>query len=122
MPLGIPLMDLIPPLKVSGYPKLAQYLSRPSDTEHAGSTFTAFRECSTRNILYLEAEMLELIEQQNAFDKEDLTGDRENKRYPRSWRLLVLSREARHKQRVKLIKKIKRVLKEYRKLFHAGAS
>ncbi|KAF4627443.1 hypothetical protein G7Y89_g10712 [Cudoniella acicularis] len=61
----------------SGYPKLAQYLSRSSDTEQTGSTFNAFRECSTRNILYIEAEMLELIEQQNIFDRRDLTGDRQ---------------------------------------------
>jgi hypothetical protein len=113
----IPHTDLRPPLKVSGYPKLAQYLSKPSDSEHTGSTFKAFRECSTRNILYIEAEMIELIAQQNIFDREDLLGDRDNKRYARSWPLLVRSRDPRHKQRVKHIKKIRRVLKEYRRLW-----
>lgn len=106
-------MELQSLLKVSGYPKLAQYLSKPSDTEHTGSLFNVFRECS-RNLLYLEAEMFELIEQQNDFDREDLRGDRENKRYARSWRLLVHSRDLKHKQRVKNIKKIGRVLREYR--------
>lgn len=100
---------------VNGYPSASAFIA--SDPDQSFAIYPAFHRLSTRNLLYLEAELFELQKQQDDLDVVDL---RDAKIDPdilqnfRSWKMMNTSSEARQIKRVELIQRIRAVLKEYR--------
>ena len=97
--------------KISGFPSVATFIVR--DPDHSFSIYPAFHKLSSRNLLYLEAELWELQREQDIMDIQDArTGDPD---FFRSWKKLSTSREPRQLQRMDLIVRIRAKLKEYRR-------
>lgn len=98
-----------------GFSSLAAYIA--DDKDKSISIYRAFQRLSSRNLLYLEAELLELELQQDYFDDQLLQADAETQRWARSWKSLVTgSREnTKAQQRIDLIMKIRQVMKAYRR-------
>jgi hypothetical protein len=103
---------------VAGFPSLAAYIS--GDKDKSISIYRAFQRLSSRNLLYLEAELVELETEQDFLDDELLGFEREPQRWAGSWKDLVESRDTdtRAKQRIDLIIRVRHAMKEYRK--HKG--
>jgi len=97
---------------VRGYPPLATFIA--SGQDRSPSIYRSFHELSTRNLLYLEAELSELQLQQQEYDQRDLLASRETKEAARSWRKLCGSTDPEQEKRLKLIRDIWRLMKEYR--------
>jgi len=95
---------------INGFPSAAELIAR--DPDHSFSIYRAFHSLTTRNLLYLEAELLELQKQQNDMDFVDFRGNPDTKQSLRSWKLT--SGDAQPTARMELIWKIRRTLKEYR--------
>jgi hypothetical protein len=93
----------------NGYPSLAAFIA--SDKDQLTSIYPSFYRLSTRNLLYIEAELAELQARLDTFDAEDLYDRFEAKEYARSWVKLVGSEEQGHKERVKLILEIREKVK-----------
>jgi hypothetical protein len=101
------------PRCINGYPSLAAFIA--SDRDQLTSIYPSFRRLSTRNLLYIEAELAELQVRLDRFDAEDLNASFEAKEYARSWVRLAGSEKQGHKERVRLIRGIREKVKEYRK-------
>ncbi|KAH6666047.1 hypothetical protein B0J14DRAFT_205829 [Halenospora varia] len=99
---------------IDGYPAAAAFIA--ADPDRSLSIYRCFQRLSSRNLLYLEAELLELEKQQDILDVEDSRGDQSTYQCLRSWRRLVESENPRQRQRLELIKKIRSTLKEYYKV------
>ncbi|KAH7372101.1 hypothetical protein BKA64DRAFT_262832 [Cadophora sp. MPI-SDFR-AT-0126] len=94
---------------VEGFPSVASFIA--SDPDHSFSIFPGFHRLSSRNLLYLEAELWELQREQDVMDIRELrAGDPD---YFRSWKKLSTSGEPRQLQRMELIGRIRTKLKEY---------
>jgi hypothetical protein len=63
---------------VKGYPSLAAFIA--SDRDKSTAIYRRFDRLSARNLLYLESELQELEERQDALDAEDLHGDLRRRR------------------------------------------
>lgn len=100
---------------INGYPSLAAFIA--SDKDDSASIYRSHRRISSRNLLYLEVELSELESQLDYFDERDLSGSFEDKKVARSWKALRESDSEEHKERVRLIYKIRQKSKEFRK-FH----
>jgi hypothetical protein len=100
---------------VNGFASLAAFIAR--DEDRSTSIYRSYHRLTSRNLLYLEAELFELEKKLDDFDDEDLRGDFERKEFARSWSRLNSSDDPRCIERVKLIKEIRATLKEYRE-FH----
>jgi hypothetical protein len=98
---------------INGYPSAAAFIA--SDPDHSLAIYNAFHKLSSRNLLYLEAEIFELQKQQDDLDIRDSRGDPTAQQCFRSWKQLSNSREPEHVERLELIEKIRKKLKEYRK-------
>ena len=96
---------------INGYPSAADFLT--SDPDHSFSIYKCFHRLSSRNLLYLEAELFELQKHQDDLDIEDSHRGLDTLQYFRSWKKLSTSADPRQKQRLDLIKRIRAVLKEY---------
>ena len=101
---------------VKGYPSLAAFIA--SDCDKSTAIYRRFDRLSARNLLYLQSELLELEARQDALDAEDSRGMIEDKESARNW--LTLQTKAaepgntRQKERVKVLKEIRKLMKEYR--------
>jgi hypothetical protein len=107
--LGRPQRDLI-----NGFPSASAFIA--SDPDHAFSIYNAFHRLSSRSLLYLEAEIFELQKQQDDLDVRDSRGDPDTLQCFRSWKKLCTSSDPRQLEHMALIIKIRKKLKEYRKL------
>jgi hypothetical protein len=108
-----------PPVFINGFPSAAAFIA--SDLDHSFSIYNAFHKLSSRNLLYLEAEIFELQRQQDDLDMRDSRGDPTAQQCFRSWKQLSNSRKPEHIESMELIVKIRTKLKEYRKslaIFH----
>ena len=101
---------------VKGYPSLAAFIA--SDCDKSTAIYRRFDRLSARNLLYLQSELLELEARQDALDAEDSRGLIEDKESSRNWQ--SLQRKAaepgntRQKERVEVLKEIRKLMKEYR--------
>jgi len=103
-------------LYVNGYPSLAAFIA--SDKEQSASVYRSYRRLTSRNLLYLEAELFELERQLDEFDEEDLrNGDLTAKQFARDWSTLSTSDDPRCVKRRKLMRRTRAKIKEYRKQF-----
>jgi hypothetical protein len=98
---------------INGFPSAAEFIA--SDPDHSFSIYRAFHQLTSRNLLHLEAELLELQKQQNDMDIEDFRGNPDTVQSLRSWKKLSTSTSGRPTARMELTWKIQRTLKEYRK-------
>jgi hypothetical protein len=100
---------------VKGYPSLAAFIA--SDRDKSTAIYRRFDRLSARNLLYLQSELQELEERQDAFDAEDLRGGREEKKSARNWQVLKKKAKQqnneREKTRLDLVFEIRDKLKEY---------
>jgi hypothetical protein len=100
---------------VKGYPSLAAFIA--SDRDKSTAIYRRFDRLSARNLLYLQSELQELEERQDAFDAEDLHGGREEKKSARNWQVLKKKAKQqnneREKKRLDLVFEIRDKLKEY---------
>jgi hypothetical protein len=99
---------------INGYPSAAAFIA--SDPDHAFSIYNSFHRLSSRNLLYLEAELFELQKRQDDMDVRGSRGDPDTLQCFRSWRKLSTSSDTYQVERMDLIMKIRTKLKEYRKL------
>lgn len=83
--LGQPRRDFI-----NGFPSAAQFIA--GDPDHSFSIYPAFHLLSSRNLLYLEAELHELQKIQDDMDIEDSRGDPNTLQCFRSWNYSVPAR------------------------------
>lgn len=89
--------------------------SSPAIKDHSTSIYRSYRRLTSRNLLYLEAELFELEKKLDDFDDEDFTGDFDGKQFARSWPKLNSSDDPRCIERLKCIKEIRATVKEYSK-------
>lgn len=112
--LGQPPRDFI-----NGFPSAAAFIA--SDPDHSFFIHNAFHRLSSRNLLYLEAEIFELQRQQDDLDFRDSCRDPDVQQCFRSWAKLKTSVDPEQVERMELIGKIKEKLREYRKLSRSHA-
>ncbi|KAE9375349.1 hypothetical protein N431DRAFT_402786 [Stipitochalara longipes BDJ] len=96
---------------INGFPSVATFIA--SDPDHSFSIYNAFHRLSSRNLLYLEAELLELQKQQDDLDFRDSRRDPDVQQYFRSWTKLKTSGDSDQLKRLELIQRIREKLKEY---------
>lgn len=98
---------------INGYPSASRFIA--GDPDHSFSIYNAFHRLLARNLLYLEAELFELQKEQDVLDVQDSHGDANSIDCLRSWKSLSTNKEVRQMQRMELVMKIRKQLKEYRK-------
>ena len=98
---------------VNGYPSLAAFIA--SDKDQSASIYRSYYRLTSRNLLYLEAELFELERQQDELDEKDLKGDLKAKEYVRDWEMLSSDNDPRCIERRRLLANIRAKIKEYRK-------
>ncbi|KAE9364413.1 hypothetical protein N431DRAFT_519815 [Stipitochalara longipes BDJ] len=96
---------------MNGFPSASAFVA--SDPDHCFSIYNAFHRLSSRNLLYMEAEIFELQKQQDDLDIRDSRGDPDTIQCFRSWKRLKTSTDPRQLEQMELIMKIKQKLKEY---------
>jgi hypothetical protein len=96
---------------VAGFPSLAGFIAR--DEDRATSIFRSFRRISTRNLLFMEAELADLEERLDALDKQDRREGINGMKFARSWKLMSESDHPRQVRKKELIQKIRMLVKEY---------
>jgi len=101
---------------INGFPSTAELIAR--NPNHAFSMYRAFHRLTSRNLLQMEAELLELQKEQDDMDIVDFRGGPDSRQYFRSWKKLSMSQGARKIQRMELVEKIRKALKEYRNWKH----
>ena len=95
---------------LAGYPDFAAFIA--SDKELA--IFRAFDKLSSRNILYLQSELLYLQNKLEKFDRDDLVAkDFKDKMSARCFEILAEPENDLDRERLNLIRQIRPVLKEY---------
>jgi hypothetical protein len=99
---------------INGYPSAADFIA--GDPDGTFSIYNSFHRLSSRNLLYLEAELFELQKRQDDMDIRDSRGDPDTLQCFRSWSKLSSSLDPCQAERVNLIMNIRSKLKEYRKL------
>ena len=120
---------------LSGFPSLSHFIAR--DNDHSTAVHRTFDRLAARDLLYYEAELLELEAQQDQFDEEDAAEAnkatssslewlqiRQNARDWSSFRRSATDPSAtglRWKKRMDLAMQIRATLKEYRKALAANA-
>ncbi|PQE28778.1 chorismate mutase protein [Rutstroemia sp. NJR-2017a WRK4] len=99
---------------ISGYPSLASFIA--SDKDKSTVIYRRFDRLSARNILYLQSELAELEARQDEYDREDVKGSMVDKQCARNWNeFRERARDTeRQKDRLELVKEIRRVMKEYK--------
>jgi hypothetical protein len=96
---------------VAGFPSLAGFIAL--DEDRAASIFRSFRRLSTRNLLFMEAELAELEERLDTLDEQDRREGIDGMKFARSWKLMSDSDNDRQVEKKKLIQKIRVLVKEY---------
>ena len=86
------------------------------DGDRSSTVFRRFDKLALQNLLYLQAKVASLEEQQERYDKENVTGDMEAKQAATSW--IDFERLAkdpgRYADRMKHLQEIQETLKNYR--------
>ncbi|KAF2084079.1 hypothetical protein K490DRAFT_49917 [Saccharata proteae CBS 121410] len=96
--------------KLAGYPRLAEEMELIPET----FIFRRFGALNARNLLYLQAELVELESQLRKAELADNTSNVSAKRrYARSWVRLKKSHEDGDEVQLKLVRSIRETLKEY---------
>ena len=107
--------DAVEVVYVKGYPSLAAFIA--SDRDKSTAIYRRFDRLSARNLLYLQSELQELEERQDALDAEDLHGDLQAKKSARNWQVLKKRAKQqdnkREKDQLELVLEIREKLKEY---------
>jgi len=98
---------------VNGYPTLAHFIAQ--DKDRSASIYRSYHRLTSRNLLYLEAELFELEKQQDDLDEQDLKGDLSAKEYARDFEILSSSSDSRCEARRELMLRSRAKIKEYRK-------
>ena len=98
---------------INGFPSAAAFIA--SDPDHSFFIYNAFHRLSSRNLLYLEAEILDLQKQQDDLDFRDSRKDPDVQQCFRSWTKLKANGDPDQVKRMELIEKIREKLKQYRK-------
>ncbi|RFU33049.1 hypothetical protein B7463_g3287, partial [Scytalidium lignicola] len=93
---------------MNGYPSAASLVV--SDPDHSFFIYNAFHRLSTRNLLYLEAEIFELQKQQDDLDIKISRVDPDTLQNFRSWKKLSTSSDP---EQMAVIMRIREKLKEY---------
>ncbi|KAH7400167.1 hypothetical protein BKA64DRAFT_476330 [Cadophora sp. MPI-SDFR-AT-0126] len=104
----------MPPSKpkvVNGFPNLADFVSK--DKDHSTAIYRSYYRLTSRNLLYLEAELFELEKKQDELDEKDRLGDLAAKRYVRDWAVLASSDDPRCIERRDQISRTRAKIKEY---------
>ena len=97
---------------LAGYPDFAAFIS--SDKELA--IYRAFDTLSSRNILYLQSELLFLQNKLEQFDQHDLqSSNKADKMCAQSWEILTGEGTAHNRERLEVIQKIRTTLETYRR-------
>jgi VIT1/CCC1 family predicted Fe2+/Mn2+ transporter len=120
---------------LTGFGSFANFIS--SDSDHATAVYKTFDKLTARDLLYYEAELLELEALQDQFDHEDATDvDKVDSFSPEWFRIRQNARDwssfkqssqepsaagARWKRRMDLAMQIRATLKEYREALVANA-
>ena len=106
---------------INGYASLAAFMA--SDRDRSTSIYRRFDRLSSRNLLYLQSELVELEAQQDVLDAQDagnINAATEDIGSARHWRTLVArSNEAanvREKEQLRLALEIRQKLKEYSRI------
>jgi len=94
-----------------GYGRLASFLAE--DKDRSTSIYRGFHRVTTRNLLYLESELAELEARQDTLDNVD-SNDLENLAGIASWEVLSRSTREIDREKLELLKEIRRVTREYR--------
>ena len=115
-PAGIELGISGSPNYINGFPGAASFIA--CDPDHSFAIYKAFHSLAARNLLHLEAELLELQQENNNLDK--LLGLRNPDTLEcfRSWKTLMDSDDPKQEERRKLNRTIQVKIKEYRKYKH----
>ena len=100
---------------VNGYPSLADFIAK--DKERSTSIYRSYHRLTSRNLLYLEAELFDLEKRQDELDEQDLTGDLTSKQYAIDWSRLSTSDDERCVERRELLTMCRAKIKEYRKYY-----
>ena len=107
--------DVMEVVYVKGYASLAAFMA--SDRDKSTAIYRRFDRLSARNLLYLQSELQELEERQDALDTVDLHGDLQAKKSARNWQVLKKRAKQqdneREKERLELVFEIRDRLKEY---------
>ncbi|KAF7512686.1 hypothetical protein GJ744_000253 [Endocarpon pusillum] len=100
---------------INGYPSVAAFIAR--DPDKSTAVYRRFDRLSSRNLLYLQSELVELEAKQDEYDAADLKdNDMRAKQCARSWTDLAQMACERDRERVRmeLAQKIRETMKEYR--------
>lgn len=86
------------------------------DGDHSSTVFRRFDKLALQNLLYLQAKLAGLEEQQKRYDEEDVTGDMEAKQAATSWIDLerLAKNPGRYADRMKHLQEIQEALRNYR--------
>lgn len=98
---------------INGFPGAASFIA--CNPEHSFAIYKAFHSLSARNLLHLEAELLELQQEQNDLDKLLALGNPTTLECFRSWKVLKDSNDPQQDRRRKMNQNIQTKIKEYRK-------
>ncbi|CAF9932166.1 MAG: hypothetical protein GOMPHAMPRED_006512 [Gomphillus americanus] len=94
------------------------------DGDHSSTVFRRFDKLALQNLLYLQAKLAGLEEQQKRYDEEDVTGDMEAKQAATSWIDLerLAKNPGRYADRMKHLQEIQEALRNYQEalLLHSG--
>jgi hypothetical protein len=105
-----------------GFAGVADFIA--SDKEHSTSIYRQFQKIAARNILYLQSELRELELRQEEFDRDDATGDLDAIRVAVDWQEFRDRardpNDERAKERMQLVKEIRKKVKEYRRSSPSG--
>ncbi|PMD36443.1 hypothetical protein L207DRAFT_636434 [Hyaloscypha variabilis F] len=96
---------------VNGYPSLADFIAK--DKERSTSIYRSYHRLTSRNLLYLEAELFDLEKRQDELDEQDLKGDLTSKQYAIDWSRLSTSDDERCVERRELLTMCRAKIKEY---------
>jgi hypothetical protein len=102
-----------PRVFANGYSTIADFVAR--DRERSTSIYRSYHRLTSRNLLYLEAELFELEKRHDELDEEDFRGDLTARQYARDWSVLSTSDDPRCLERRKLLTTSRAKIKEYRK-------
>lgn len=97
---------------INGYASLAAFIA--NDKDHSASIYRSYHQLTSRNLLYLEAELFELERQQDELDEKDLKGNIKAKEYVRDWEMPSPDNDPRCTERMKLLGEVRAKIKEYR--------
>lgn len=112
----LPFNMVDPSGRVKGYPLLASFFSSSPEL----SILRSFREPAMLDLLYLQAEITQLVDKLRAYQKADSESDDESRRkYAKDWYWLSQSAETGSNDQLRIILSLREKLKEYCMFLHS---